>query len=45
MDPFFVMTDQYSQGKLHDLPFSARPNAPVRPYKESRRRLRRLRRT
>jgi hypothetical protein len=42
MPPFFVLAHRYAQASLPDLAHSALPGAPVQPYVERRRRLRRL---
>ena len=42
MSPEFVLAQQCAQGALTGLAHSARPDAPVLPYTEPRRRIRRL---
>jgi hypothetical protein len=42
MESFFVLADQVSRTSLHSVANSALPNAPVLPYVEPRRRMRRL---
>jgi hypothetical protein len=41
MDAYFVLADAHATSVLHDVAFSARPDAPVLPYVAPRRRLRR----
>jgi hypothetical protein len=41
MDAFFILADQHAKSALHDVAYSALPNAPVLPYVEPRRRMRR----
>ena len=42
MESFTTITNQYVQTSAHHLANSALPNAPVLPYVEPRRRLRRM---
>jgi hypothetical protein len=42
MESFTTITNQYVRNSAHQLANSALPNAPVLPYVESRRRVRRL---
>jgi hypothetical protein len=42
MEAFTTLTDQYVRSSAHHLANSALPHAPVLPYIEPRRRLRRL---
>jgi hypothetical protein len=42
MESFTVLGDKYAQNSLHQVAFSALPDAPVQPYIEPRRRVRRL---
>ena len=42
MEAFTTITDQYVRTSAHHLANSALPNAPVLPYVEPRRRVRRL---
>jgi hypothetical protein len=42
MESFIALADLISQSSLHDVAYSALPNAPVLPYAEPRRRARRL---
>ena len=42
MESFTTITNQYVQSSAHHLANSALPNAPVLPYVEPRRRLRRF---
>jgi hypothetical protein len=42
MESFTTITNQYVRTAAHDLANSALPNAPVQPYIEPSRRLRRL---
>jgi hypothetical protein len=42
MESFFTLADQVSRTSLHSLADSALPNAPVLPYVEPRRRVRRM---
>jgi len=42
MESFTVIGNMYAQSTLHDVAYSALPNAPVQPYTEPQRRLRRL---
>ena len=42
MESFATITNQYVRNSAHDLANSALPNAPVLPYVEPRRRIRRL---
>ena len=42
MDAYFVLADTHAKSALHDVAFSARPDAPVLPYVAPRRRVRGL---
>jgi len=42
MESFTTIGHMYAQSTLHDVAYSALPNAPVQPFNEPRRRLRRL---
>ena len=42
MESFTTLGDMYAKSRLHDVAFSALPDAPVQPYVEPRRRTRRL---
>ncbi len=42
LPPFGVLADLYAQSALHRTPYSALPDAPVLPYVEPRRRVRRV---
>ncbi|MEP7112904.1 MAG: hypothetical protein ABI862_06535 [Ilumatobacteraceae bacterium] len=42
MEPFHAIADLYSKRSLHGVAYSALPDAPVQPYVEPRRRLRRM---
>jgi hypothetical protein len=42
LPPYGVLADLYAKGALHRTPYSALPDAPVLPYVEPRRRLRRV---
>ena len=42
LPPHGVLADLYAQRALHGTPYSALPDAPVLPYVEPRRRLRRV---
>ncbi len=41
MEPFLAITELFSHTSLHKVANSALPNAPVQPYVEPRRRIRR----
>ncbi len=41
MDPYAVLANQYAKSATRDLGHSALPNAPVQPYVDRRRRVRR----
>jgi hypothetical protein len=41
MDAFFILANQHAKSALHDVAYSALPNAPVLPYVEPRHRIRR----
>ncbi len=43
MEPFFALADKFTQSSLHKVAYSALPDAPVQPYVEPRRRVRRPR--
>lgn len=40
MERYFGLADLYSKNSLHDVAYSALPDAPVQPYVEPRRHLR-----
>jgi hypothetical protein len=42
MEPFHAVADLYSKTSLHQVANSALPDAPVQPYVEPRRRLRKM---
>jgi hypothetical protein len=42
MESFTTLGNMYAQSTLHKVAYSALPDAPVQPYIEPRRRLRRL---
>jgi hypothetical protein len=42
MESYLVLADSFSKTSLHKVAYSALPNAPVQPYVEPRRVLRRL---
>ena len=42
MEPIHAVADKYSKTSLHKVAYSALPDAPVLPYIEPRRRIRRL---
>jgi hypothetical protein len=42
MEPFHAIADLYSKTSLHGVAYSALPDAPVQPYVEPRRRIRRV---
>jgi hypothetical protein len=42
MDAYFLLAEAHAKSALHDVAFSARPDAPVLPYVAPRHRARRL---
>jgi len=42
MEPFHAVADLYSKNSSHHVAFSALPDAPVQPYVEPRRRIRKM---